>query len=85
MNNFTLEEINQMLVDAGESIEATNARFIQINASNEAQYEVTYGEGRTNHIFVYILDGEYELSFAEFDIDEGDPVEKPYVEEDEEL
>jgi len=84
VDNFTLEEINQMLVDAGESVQATSARFIQINASNEGQYEVTYGEGLTNHIFVYILDGEYELSFAEFDVDDGDPVEQPYIEENEE-
>jgi hypothetical protein len=85
LDNLTLDEINALLIDAGETVQVTSARFIQINASNEAQYIVTYGEGRENHVFVYDLDGTTELSFSDFDVDEGAPVEQPYIEEDEEL
>lgn len=66
MENLSLAEINQLLIDAGETVQVDSARFVQITASNEAQYEVIYGEDRKNHVFVYVLDGTYELSFSDF-------------------
>jgi hypothetical protein len=65
-----------MIVDAGSDVVATDAKFIQINASDEAQYEVTYfspvvNENITNHVFVDIdPDGDPRLHIDDFDIEE---------------
>lgn len=42
MENLTLEEINQLIVEAGGSIVAETVEFRQINASGEASYRITY-------------------------------------------
>lgn len=42
MENLTLEEINQLIVEAGGSVVAETAEFRQINASGEAAYRITY-------------------------------------------
>lgn len=69
MENLTLAEINQLLVDGGFEVQVDTAEFKQINASNEAQYAVTYNGGKKNHVFVYMLDGTYEASFTDYDTD----------------
>jgi hypothetical protein len=76
LSTLTLEQINEMIVDAGSDVVATDAKFIQINASDEAQYEVTYfspvvNENITNHVFVDIdPDGDPRLQINDFDIEE---------------
>ena len=42
MENLTLAEINQLIVEAGGSVVAETAEFRQINASGEASYRITY-------------------------------------------
>ena len=42
MENLTLEEINQLIIEAGGSVVAETAEFKQINASGEASYRITY-------------------------------------------
>jgi len=76
LTTLTLEQINEMIVDAGSDVVATDAKFIQINASDEAQYEVTYfsnvvNETITNHVFIDIdPDGDPRLQINDFDIEE---------------
>lgn len=76
LSTLTLEQINEMIVDAGSDVVATSAVFVQINASDEAQYEVTYfsnvvNENITNHVFVDIdPDGDPRLQINDFDIEE---------------
>ena len=55
MENLTLEEINQLILEAGAEVVAKTSEFRQINASNEGQYRITYdvdGEEVTNTIFI---------------------------------
>ena len=42
MENLTLAEINQLIVEAGGTVVAETAEFRQINASGEASYRITY-------------------------------------------
>lgn len=42
MENLTLLEINQLIVEAGGTVVAETAEFRQINASGEAAYRITY-------------------------------------------
>ena len=42
MENLTLDEINQLIVEAGGSVVAETAEFRQVNASGEASYRITY-------------------------------------------
>jgi hypothetical protein len=42
MENLTLAEINQLIVEAGGAVVAETAEFRQINASGEASYRITY-------------------------------------------
>jgi len=76
LTTLTLEQINEMIVEAGSAIVATDAKFIQVNASDEAQYEVTYWspvveETITNHVFIDIdIDGDPRLQLNDFDIEE---------------
>lgn len=51
MDKLSLEEINLLIIKAGGDIVVTESSFVHINASNEAQYAVTYGE-LTGHIFI---------------------------------
>lgn len=48
---LTLEDINQLLVEAGSDVVATSSSFVQINASNEAQYLITHAGGE-DHVFI---------------------------------
>jgi hypothetical protein len=84
LNNLTLEEINKLFIDAGTTIQAHTAEFKQINASNEAQYAVTYGAGKKTNVYVYDLDGQLELSFQDF-VDGLDEPAQPVVENSEEV
>ena len=61
MENLSLEEINKLIADAGSEVVAETAEFRQINASNEAQYRITYGD-ITNNIFVIEKDGNFVAS-----------------------
>lgn len=42
MENLTLAEINQLIVEAGGTVVAETSEFRQINASGEASYRITY-------------------------------------------
>ena len=42
MENLTLAEINQLIVEAGGTTVAETSEFRQINASGEASYRITY-------------------------------------------
>lgn len=42
MENLTLTEINQLIIEAGGTLVAETAEFRQINASGEAAYRITY-------------------------------------------
>ena len=69
MENLTLAELNQLMLDCGYEIQFDTAEFEQINASNEAQYKVVYS-GKNNHAFVYNLpDGTPQVSFNDYDED----------------
>ena len=76
ITTLTLDEINQMIIDAGSAVVATSAIFIQMNASNEAQYEVTYwsdivNQNVTNHVFIdNDIDGDLRLQTNDLDIEE---------------
>ena len=55
MENLTLEQINQLILEAGAEVVAKTSEFRQINASNEGQYRITYdvdSEEVTNTIFI---------------------------------
>ena len=69
LTTLTLDQINWLMDDSGyENIEIEESRFLEINASDEAQYEVIYnspGAGTlvTNHAFVeFDPDGDPRLS-----------------------
>lgn len=74
MENLTLAEINQLIADAGSDIVVDSAVFKQVNASNEAQYEVTHG-GKTNHAFVTNNNGTYHINIET--LGDNDPVVDP--------
>ena len=67
LTSLTVEQINWLIVEAGETIEVDGVRFLELNASNEYQYEVTYESvgAQTyvvNHAFVDIdLQGDPRL------------------------
>jgi hypothetical protein len=67
LSTLTVAQINELIEDAGEAIEVDTAIFVQRNASDEYQYEVTYysvvtESEVTNHVFVDIdIDGDVRL------------------------
>ena len=70
VQTLSLTRINELMVEAGhETIEILTATFAEVNASNEAQYEVTHFSPVTrgnvkNHVFVDIdLQGDTRLLF----------------------
>lgn len=65
--NLTLEEINSLLDRTGKNIVAEAATYVQVNASNQAQYEITYSGGLTDHIFV-VQDAEGTPLVAEVNL-----------------
>ena len=84
MENLTVAEINQLLVDAGSTVVVETATFEQINASNEASYLVTYN-GKQNHAFVKERDGLYRISLNDLVeiVSESDTIVAPVVDEGE--
>lgn len=52
MDNFTLEELNAMVVEAGESQTIVEANWVGLNASNEGVYYATDTDGDAGHIYV---------------------------------
>ena len=73
LTTLTLERIQELVAEAGSALSITDAKFVQVNASDEAQYEVTYwspalGKNTTNHAFVDIdPDGDTRLFINDFD------------------
>jgi len=81
LETLTVDQVNFLIEEAGSDIRVTEANFIQINASDEYQYEVEYISPNygpvTNHVFVEILpDGEPSLAIddlgPEHDLDLSD-------------
>jgi|TARA_B110000908_G_scaffold142650_1_gene170969 hypothetical protein len=77
VQTLSLTRINELMVEAGhETIEILTATFVEVNASNEAQYQVTHFSPVTsgnvqNHVFVDIdLQGDTRLLFNP--IEEGE-------------
>lgn len=58
MENLTLEEINQLIAEAGGSVVTETVEFRQINASGEASYCITYDVPSV--VIVQNADGEPE-------------------------
>ena len=52
MDNFTLEELNAMVVEAGETQVIVEANWIGLNASNEGVYYATDTDGDAGHIYI---------------------------------
>lgn len=77
IEELSLARLNELMEEAGhDTIELLSSTFLELNASNEAQYEVTYdspvtGGVVTSHVFVDIdLQGDTRLAFHP--IAEGD-------------
>ena len=73
---LTIEQINWLISEAGSTIEVEEATFVQMNASDEAQYEVVYNSIVnnalvTNHVFIDIdIDGDPRLTINDLDPEE---------------
>lgn len=73
LSTLTVAQINELVADAGEAIEVDTALYIQRNASDEYQYEVTYFSAVantevTNHVFVDVdIDGDVRLELNDLD------------------
>lgn len=73
LSTLSVGQINWLIEEAGSNIEADEARFIQLNASDEYQYEITYDSPQalnyvTNHVFVDIdLQGDPRLIINDLD------------------
>lgn len=65
MEDLDLDKIKELAMLAGlpTDIEFTAAKFVHINASGEAQYEVRYGN-EINHVYVKedTIPGTYKMS-----------------------
>ncbi len=76
LTSLSLERLNELMVEMGESVTLLSSSFLEVNASDEAQYEVTHFSAVTggtvqNHVFVDLdLQGDIELVFN--DIEDGD-------------
>ena len=64
MDNITLEELNAMVVEAGETQTIVEANWVGLNASNEGVYYATDTDGDAGHIYVMDRDGEYVINVA---------------------
>lgn len=64
MDNFTLEELNAMVVEAGETQVIVEANWIGLNASNEGVYYATDTDGDAGHIYINLRDREYVINVA---------------------
>ena len=77
IEELSLSRLNELMEEAGHEVyELLSSTFLELNASNEAQYEVTYdspvtGGIVTSHVFVDIdLQEDTRLNFNP--IAEGD-------------
>lgn len=77
IEELSLARLNELMDEAGhDTVELLSATFTELNASNEAQYEVTYdspvtGGVVTNHLYVDVdLQDDTRLMFNP--IAEGD-------------
>ena len=76
LSALTVDQINELIADSGSAIQVEEARFIQLNASDEYQYEVIhYSAGAsalvTNHAFIDIdIDGDPRLVINDLDEEE---------------
>lgn len=76
LTSLSLERLNELMVEMGETVTLLSSTFLELNASDEAQYEVTHfsavtGGNVKNHVFVdFDLQGDVELVFN--DIEDGD-------------
>lgn len=64
MDNFTLEELNAMVVEAGESQIIVEANWVGVNASDEGVYYATDADGDAGHVYINLRDGEYVINVA---------------------
>lgn len=73
LSTLSVEQINELIADAGSAVQVDTANFIQLNASDEYQYEVTYysvvtESNVTNHVFIDIdIDGDPRLQIDDLD------------------
>lgn len=73
LSTLSVEQINELIADAGSAVQVDSANFIQLNASDEYQYEVTYysvvtESNVTNHVFIDIdIDGDPRLQIDDLD------------------
>lgn len=77
LETLTLARLNELMVEAGhETVELLSSSFLEMNASDEAQYNVTHFSPvvdgvAQNHVFVeFDLQGDITLMFNP--IEEGD-------------
>lgn len=76
LTTLSLERINELIDEAGITVDIITAEFNQTNASNEAQYTLTYyssvfDQVVTNHAFVDIdLQGDTRIQLN--DLEEGE-------------
>lgn len=73
---LSLARIDELTVDAGFDVTMQTSKFIQMNASNEAQYEVTYysnvfNKVLSNHAFVD-FDAQDDIRLRMTDLEEGE-------------
>ena len=52
MDNFTLAELNAMVVEAGETPVIVEAHWIGLNAPNDGVYYATDTDGDAGHIYI---------------------------------
>jgi len=55
MDNFTLEELQQMIVEQDSDTVLVSAEWVHINASNEGVYYAVDTDGDAGHIYVHDL------------------------------
>lgn len=73
LSTLSVEQINELIADAGSAVQVDTANFVQLNASDEYQYEVTYysvvtESNVTNHVFIDIdIDGDPRLQIDDLD------------------
>lgn len=81
LSTLTVDNVNWLIEEAGSPIRVDSVTFIQINASDEHQYEVDYNSPDygpvTNHVFIDIdEDGDPRAQIDdlgdEFDLDLSD-------------
>lgn len=52
MDNFTLEELQAMIVEAGENQTLVSAEWVDVNASNEGVYYAVDTDGDAGHVYI---------------------------------